>query len=169
MRAKKFVALWFASGIDGVMMGIAYDKKIPVIGAVTSVAGLMGATVSYTLVHWHDWQKPWKHIAPVVGLAVLDMVIAVFPEGRLLMGPTFGHTIGAIIGFGFGFAFHPTFDNHHSMAVLGGKLAVFAFTFLFYLSILIFLLFVIEVKRKVPDADAAATSTAAAATAAAGT
>jgi membrane associated rhomboid family serine protease len=156
MGTKKFLVLWFVSGVGGVMMGAAYNKKLAVIGACSSCAGLMGATLTYTLIHWNEWSKPYKHVVQVVGLVVLDVGISLFPEGRIIAGSTMGHAISGLMGMGLGFAFHPTFDKHHSGAVMGGKLLAFAFTGLFYMSVLIFLFFINEVKVPVTKVEATA-------------
>jgi membrane associated rhomboid family serine protease len=147
MKSKKFVALWFISGVAGVMMGAAYNKKFAVIGACTSCAGLLGATLTYTLIHWNEWSKPYKHIATIIGLIVMDMAMSFFPEARLLTGPLMGHAIAGMVGMGLGFAFHPAMDKHHAGAVVGGKLLAFVFTGLFYLSIMSFLFFINDVKK----------------------
>jgi membrane associated rhomboid family serine protease len=145
LGCKNFIILWVVSGVAGVMMGLAWEPTVPVLGACSACAGLMGATISFTLIHWHDWVKPYKHIAQIMALAVVDLGVGLFPEGRVLTGPNLGHSVSAIIGLGLGFAFHPTFEKHHSGMVKLGKAAAFGFTGLFYLVMGIFVFFVIEV------------------------
>ena len=127
------------------MMSLAWVPTVPVLGACSACGGLMGATISFTLIHWNDWIKPYKFLAQIMALAVADFALSFFPEGWILTGPLMGHAVAAMIGMALGFAFHPVFERHHSGMAKLGKLVAFSVTGLFYLVIAIYLLFVIEV------------------------
>eukprot|EP00923_Selenidium_pygospionis_P036276 GHVN01063621.1.p1 GENE.GHVN01063621.1~~GHVN01063621.1.p1 ORF type:complete len:279 (+),score=4.39 GHVN01063621.1:123-959(+) len=115
------ILLYFASGIAGNCLSMAWAPCSPAVGASTSVFGYIGLMFASMALHWHAIQNREAMIFNVIMFAVVTIMFSIAPGSNIDWR---GHMGGCLGGAFIGVLMHHNMDNKPSWFQLAFTMSI---------------------------------------------